>query len=382
MCDDCKRSNEMIVCHKLWSILWSIVHACSLTIEYRVVQFEPSINILEHFESILLTVLPRISMLLWNDGRQGMVLILCRVVESSCLPTHNIVPHICWHDPPCHKTTKRYTDFQSMVVFQLLLRKFWIQTWFCNCKQHLCLLDIVFEYSPSIHGRGMMLVLPNWLHCSVLSTSDQCFVSFLPKWCHPHTQIRIILFHGVGISVPNWKPLLPTVLQQDFLKIAFPITVLPKDDRTDFAQEERLGLPYWTMIWAICASVDVSKYLDILTLEIWFTLVHLPTQARNTLETRKLAFITSACIKHSRDERNLYLHHKHKLETLLKRESLCVHHKRTLRRSSVWRSPNWAFARKARGFLHAQQRRVETKACVSTTSTCLEHFRKGKACVF
>ena len=47
-------------------------------------------------------------------------------------------------------------------------------------------------------------------------------------------------------------------------RIAFAITVLQKDDRTDFAQEERLDLPYWTMIWATCVLVDVSKYLDIL----------------------------------------------------------------------------------------------------------------------
>ena len=43
--------------------------------------------------------------------------------------------------------------------------------------------------------------------------------------------------------------------------------VLLKDDRTDFAQEERLDLPYWTMIWAICVLVDVVKYLDILASE-------------------------------------------------------------------------------------------------------------------
>ena len=35
--------------------------------------------------------------------------------------------------------------------------------------------------------------------------------------------------------------------------------VVPKDDRTDFVQEERLGLPYWTMILAICVVVDESK---------------------------------------------------------------------------------------------------------------------------
>ena len=31
-------------------------------------------------------------------------------------------------------------------------------------------------------------------------------------------------------------------------RIAFRIMVLPKDDRTDFVQKERLDLPYWTMI--------------------------------------------------------------------------------------------------------------------------------------
>ena len=44
--------------------------------------------------------------------------ILCRVVASSCLPTHNIVPHISLHDQPCHKTTKKYEDFEGMVIFQ------------------------------------------------------------------------------------------------------------------------------------------------------------------------------------------------------------------------------------------------------------------------
>ena len=33
-----------------------------------------------------------------------------------------------------------------MVIFQLFLRKFWIQTWFCNFQQYLCLFHIVIEY--------------------------------------------------------------------------------------------------------------------------------------------------------------------------------------------------------------------------------------------
>ena len=73
MYDECKRSNDIIVCHKLWSVLWSIVQACSLTIEYQVVQYVPSKSISEQFESMLLTILPRISiLLLWNGGHQCM----------------------------------------------------------------------------------------------------------------------------------------------------------------------------------------------------------------------------------------------------------------------------------------------------------------------
>ena len=42
--------------------------------------------------------------------------ILCRVAESSCLPTHNIVPHTSLHDQPCHKTMKKYKYFERMVI--------------------------------------------------------------------------------------------------------------------------------------------------------------------------------------------------------------------------------------------------------------------------
>ena len=109
-----------------------------------------------------------------------MELILCRVVASSCLPTHNIVPHISWHDLAYRRTTKKYTDLPSMVIFQLFLQKFWIQTWLCNCQQYLCLLHIVFEYIEGTHDRGKMLVLPNQLLYYVFSTSDQYFVSLQP----------------------------------------------------------------------------------------------------------------------------------------------------------------------------------------------------------
>ena len=59
-------------------------------------------------------------------------------------------------------------------------------------------------------------------------------------------------------------------------QIAFPIIVLPKDDHIDFVQEERLGLPYWTMILAICVMVDESKCLDTPILELSIICEHLP----------------------------------------------------------------------------------------------------------
>ena len=71
MCDEYMKSIDSGVCHKPWSILWLIVHAYSLTIKYRVVQFLPGTNISEQFESMYLTILRRISfLLLWSGGHQ------------------------------------------------------------------------------------------------------------------------------------------------------------------------------------------------------------------------------------------------------------------------------------------------------------------------
>ena len=78
---------------------------------------------------------------------------------SSCWLTHNIAPHISLHDPPYHKTMKKYEDFEGMAVSLFSPRKFAIRTWFCNCPQYLCLFGIVVECIPSIHDPGKMLVL-------------------------------------------------------------------------------------------------------------------------------------------------------------------------------------------------------------------------------
>ena len=101
------------------------------------------------------------------------------------------------------------------------------------------------------------------------------FCFFPANLMSSHTQIRITLFHGVRIRIPNWKPS-PNPASIEFSQIAFPITILPKDDHTDFAHEERLGLPYWTMILAMCVVVDESKCLDIPIWEFSTISEHLP----------------------------------------------------------------------------------------------------------
>ena len=146
-----------------------------------------------------------------------------------------------------------------------------------------------------MHDQGKMLVLPNGLLCWVVSTSDQDFVSFKPILCHPHTQIRIILFHDVQRDIPNLE-FSPSHVSIGFSQNAFPIIVLPKDDRTDSFREERLGLPYWTMILAICASVDVSKCLDIASLEFLITLMHLPFSLGYKLILRQLLVLRTLAV--------------------------------------------------------------------------------------
>ena len=101
-------------------------------------------------------------------------------------------------------------------------------------------------------------------------------VSCQPDLYHPLTQTKIVVFLGKRMSIPNLEHF-PNRIPIELSRIAFPTIILPKDDHADFVQEERLGLPYWTMIWAICVLVDVSKCLDILTWDFFLIILeHLP----------------------------------------------------------------------------------------------------------
>ena len=73
MCDGCKISNDLIVCHRPWSTLWRIVQAYLLTIEYQVIQFLPSISIPRQSVSILvisLQLIQALPFLKWWSSKQ------------------------------------------------------------------------------------------------------------------------------------------------------------------------------------------------------------------------------------------------------------------------------------------------------------------------
>ena len=203
-----------------------------------------------------------------------MELILCRVVASSCSPTHNIVPHTSLHDPPCHTTMKKYEDFPSMVIFQLLRGN-------SRFKHGSVIVNNIFAYfTLSLSASQVYMIKERCLFSqstSLLSTFHiGSMFSFFPANLMSSTyKDKNYLFDGVRISIPNWKPL-PNRAATGFSQNAFPRKVLPKDDRTDSAQGERLSLPYWQMILAICVVVDESKCLDTPIWEFSVIFEHLP----------------------------------------------------------------------------------------------------------
>ena len=214
-----------------------------------------------------------------SDGRQGMEeLRLWKAVELFCSPVRKIVPLISLHDLPHHRTMRTCSRqvSQNKVVFQYLLQRFWIQTYFCICPQYLCLFDILFECNPNKRGQGMMSGRPKSTSFRSTFHIESMFCFFPANLMSSTYTDKNSPFLGLRMNMPKLE-LFPVRIPRELSRIVFPIVVLPKDDRTDFAQDERLDLPYWTTIWAVCVSVDVSIYLDILTLEFAITMEHLPS---------------------------------------------------------------------------------------------------------
>ena len=159
-----------------------------------------------------------------------------------------------------------------MVVFLFTPLKFAIRTWVHNIFAYLA-LSLSASQVYMIQERCWFSKSTSLL--STFNIGSRC--CFFPAnfSSHSHTQIRIILFHDERRDIPNLE-FSPIHVSIGFSQIAFPIIVQPKDDHTDSFQVERLGLPYWTMILAICVVVVESKCLDTPILEFPTICEHLP----------------------------------------------------------------------------------------------------------
>ena len=98
------------------------MQAYLLTIEYQVVQLLQSVNTPEQFENIHVIHFFFFEVVVIDAWSRYFEELLSRLV---CQLT--IVPHTPLHDHLCHKTMKKYEDFEEMVIFLLPPRKFAIQ---------------------------------------------------------------------------------------------------------------------------------------------------------------------------------------------------------------------------------------------------------------
>ena len=168
-----KKSNEPSVCHKLWSILWPLVQVCSLTLECLVYQCVPNTHISGQFESMFLTILQQIPVLLWIGGHQGTELRLCTVAELFYQPACYTAPHISLHDLPYRRTMLRCLHQLSpnKVIFLLVLWRSWIRTYFLIVDN----IFVCFELPLSAH---QVDVVKEWCWFSQIDLFHQYF----PHW--------------------------------------------------------------------------------------------------------------------------------------------------------------------------------------------------------
>ena len=135
-----------------------------------------------------------------------------------------------------------------MVIFQLLLRQFWIQTWFCNCQHYLCLFRILFEYIPGTHGQRNDVGSPkstslfNTFHigftfcffpANLMSSTYTDENSPFSHCTNKHSQLE-------SFSQPYFSRIFSNCLSHDSPAKWMTVQIS--------LQEERLDLPYWTMI--------------------------------------------------------------------------------------------------------------------------------------
>ena len=157
-----------------------------------------------------------------------MVFRLCMTAESLQSKIRNIFPHISPRHFPCHWTKKILFLHQVSLIlvgnfffrsngnpgFELLslcsLPHYRYSFTLSLSASQICMVQQMIFGSPRSTSTSLLNYFPHRINV---------FVSFKPNWCHPHTQIRITLFHGVRISIPQQETFSQPCWNKIFFKL-------------------------------------------------------------------------------------------------------------------------------------------------------------------
>ena len=137
-----------------------------------------------------------------------------------------------------------------------------------------------YTWARSVRGSSISTCFINFFHIGAIfhffpailmsstytDSNDPCL-----RWTNIHSQFGIF-------SHPR------------LLSIVFSMAIRFLEDRTNVVQEVPRDLPYWTMIWGICVSVDVSKHLNIPNLEFCAFWEHPPIFTCELADTASAAY--------------------------------------------------------------------------------------------
>ena len=153
-----------------------------------------------------------------------------------------------------------------MVIFRLLLRKFWIQKWFYNCQQSLCLISHCLWVHPRFSWSRKDVGSPK--STSLLSTFHIGWMfCFFPSIYISSTYTDK---NGPFSRLPNIHSQFGTFSQPYFNRTfskCLSHNGPAKGWPYRFRSKETTGSSVLDHDFGHCALVDVSKYLDIPTLE-------------------------------------------------------------------------------------------------------------------
>ena len=169
-----RSANVLNVSRMLPSTSWWHGQACSLTIKYQ--SSLPIRAKYKHFRTIwehMWQFSNRshfffFELMVANTWSCDFVQLLSRIICKFAISFHTFL----------RKTFHIKGQRWIWQFFQHLQLTSCIQTWLCNCPQHLCLFDSLVECNTKKHGQGTMLVLSNQRLSEALSTLGQCSASF------------------------------------------------------------------------------------------------------------------------------------------------------------------------------------------------------------